>query len=113
MTENEAIKEIRRLCCNEPQYYLKGERKCKDNCMYGENFCAFQVAIKALEEVQKYRKLGTVEEVRELASRNEAKAKIKSEYKSIFFYQCPVCEEIVNIDDDFCDNCGQRLESEE
>lgn len=64
MTENEAINEIYMLCCNEPQYYPKGERKCKDNCMYGENFCAFQMAIRALEDVQEYRKIGTVEELK-------------------------------------------------
>lgn len=59
MTENEAKEYIRSRICNE-----KGiQRFCRDNCMYGEGKCAFQIAIKALEEIQQYRAIGTVEEL--------------------------------------------------
>lgn len=76
MREKEAIQEIQRLCCNENQYYVKGERKCKDNCMYGEDYCAFQIAIKALEDIQKYRELGTLEQVQQLKEHDTAKKDI-------------------------------------
>lgn len=62
MTENEAIKEIRHEVCNE-----KGvSSRCHDRCMYGEERCAYSMAIKALEEVQRYRELGTIEEFKDL-----------------------------------------------
>ena len=54
MTENEAKEYIRSRICNE-----KGiQRLCRDNCMYGEGQCAFQIAIQALEEIQQYRAIG-------------------------------------------------------
>lgn len=58
MTENEAIEIIKKDTCNNrciPQL-------CNDGCMYGDTKCAFSMAIKALEEVQQYRQIGTVEE---------------------------------------------------
>lgn len=119
MTENDAIKEIRRLCCNESQYYPKGENLCKDRCMYGENLCAFSVAIKALEEVQEYRKIGTVEEVREAVKKQKPIRKSRMPILSRLY--CPVCgvyNDEKNIKTkrmfrNYCVNCGQRLEREE
>ena len=62
MTENEAIKEIRHESCNE-----KGvSKRCHDRCMYGKEKCAYSMAIEALEEVMKYRELGTIEELKDL-----------------------------------------------
>lgn len=62
MTENEAIKEIRHEVCNE-----KGvSKRCHDRCMYGKEKCAYSMAIEALEEVMKYRELGTIEELKDL-----------------------------------------------
>lgn len=115
MTENEAIKEIQRLCCNESQYYQKGEMKCKDNCMYGDNFCSFQMAIKALKEVQAYRKLGTVEECREAVKKTKAKKIIKRSFVIPYEWidACPVCKEPLGRRTKYCRNCGQRLESGE
>ena len=81
MTEQEAIKEIHRICCNEPQYYQRGERKCNDKCMYGENLCVFQTAIKALEEVQEYRKIGSVEEVKNQKENLNVAYQIISDYE--------------------------------
>lgn len=62
MTENEAIKQIRKQICNE-----KGvQRYCRDNCMHGIEHCAYSIAIQALEEIQQYRAIGTVEEFKAL-----------------------------------------------
>lgn len=60
MTESEAIKIIKEKACNNrciPQL-------CNDGCMYENTKCAFSMAIKALEEVQQYRAIGTPEECR-------------------------------------------------
>lgn len=45
MTEREAIERIKKdICCERHvQHY------CDDSCMYGKNKCAYQKAIKALE----------------------------------------------------------------
>ena len=60
MTESEAIKEIREnMLCD---YCIAGCDECDiESC---SNKDAFSVAIKALEEVQQYRKIGTPEECR-------------------------------------------------
>lgn len=62
MTENEAIEEIKKKICGErPTQHI-----CSDGCMKGNDKCALSVAIKALEEVQQYRAIGTVEELKSL-----------------------------------------------
>lgn len=60
MTEREVIKEIREnMLCD---YCIAGCDECDiESC---SNKDAFSVAIKALEEVQQYREIGTVEECR-------------------------------------------------
>ena len=64
MTEVEAIKEIKHELCNE-----KGvSKRCHDRCMYGKEKCAYSMAIKALEEIQKYREIET--ELREKYNAN-------------------------------------------
>ena len=46
MTEIEAIEKIREQICNE-----KGvQRYCRDNCIHGTEYCAYSMAIKALEK---------------------------------------------------------------
>lgn len=67
MTENEAIKIIEEEACNNrciPQL-------CNDGCMYKSTKCAFSMAIKALEEIQQYRAIGTVEECRRAKEHRE------------------------------------------
>lgn len=61
MTENEAIEKIKEKACNNrciPEL-------CNDGCMYGNEKCAFSMAIQALETVQKYKDLES-----ELSKRN-------------------------------------------
>lgn len=59
MTPIEAIKKIRNQICNEKDV----QRYCRDNCMHGTEHCAYSMAIQALEEIQEYRELGTVEDI--------------------------------------------------
>ena len=73
MTENEAIKVLvtQKQCID-----MSSSGQCKINCgdckknipiAYQEK--SYEVAIKALEEIQQYRKIGTVEEIRKIIKR--------------------------------------------
>lgn len=80
---------------------------------------AVDMAIKALEEVQKYRKIGTVEECREAVEKQTAKKPTLIDYKkyanfvdNVDFlqdaYWCPNCKRVVR-SGSFCRDCGQKL----
>lgn len=98
--ENEAIEVIK---SNMPTsgYYMLRE--------------SLDMAIKALEEVQEYQKIGTVEECREAVKKTKAKKIIKRSF--VIPYEgidaCPVCKEPLGRRTKYCRNCGQRLESGE
>lgn len=76
---------------------------------------AMGMAIKALEEVQQYRQIGTVEECREAMEKQTAK-KVKSispvkdgdSYVGLIG-RCPCFGDILEEDTVYCD-CGQRLD---
>ncbi len=61
MTDNEAIKEF------EERLSIEGYKK-----YIPEYYAAMETAISALEEIQQYRALGTVEELRELVAKGKA-----------------------------------------
>ena len=86
----------------------------KDNFF---TYVADGVAIEALEEVQQYRKIGTVEECREAVEKQKA-IKPEASDSDFDYYKCPVCGEIIwstdNINDhNYCLNCGQAIDWEE
>lgn len=54
MTENEAIKEL--------ETSIDIAKMCIQNCERKNEIQGYEMAIKALEEIQKYREIGTVEE---------------------------------------------------
>ena len=56
LTEHEASEVIRKTICS--------SSKCNDSCLYGKNRCQYEMAMSALEEVQQYRALGTLEELK-------------------------------------------------
>lgn len=130
MTENEAIERIRTGICNE-----RGtQRFCKDSCMYGIDKCAYSMAIQALEEIPRYRDLGTVDELAEIQVQyyhllhqvKEFEAigtieelhelKEKSVAKKVIPYhpwggKCPSCSVIFTSRlTQYCGNCGQKLD---
>lgn len=72
------------------------------------------VAVKALSEIQQYRAIGTVEECREARERQIAK-KYKKIHpcKSVTYYQCPCCDGLLHINENFCGECGQAILWEE
>ena len=62
-------------------------------------------AIKALEEVQQYRAIGTPEECREAMEKMKPK---KTAIEAIKVHICPVCG--FSGIYDYCGNCGQRVQ---
>ena len=71
-----------------------------------------EICLKALEEVQKYRAIGTVSEFRELKEKATAK-------KPRFYahnYHCKECGNLVGNNEfewqrfEYCDKCGQKLD---
>ena len=117
MTENEAIERLRshRIFMQINDCYAK-----ENYNKFGElAFEANAMAIKALEEIQQYRAIGTVEECRETRERQRGK---KVEYipdmttLGMLNGICPVCGETIHIDrgcksnNSYCINCGQKLD---
>lgn len=79
--------------------------------------------IKALEEVQQYREIGTVEECREAVKKQKPKNVIKkckpvepediaAFGKDSYFGYCPECKSLQNTvwNQEYCGDCGQRLD---
>lgn len=120
MTENEAIKEMVKMhpkTCKMVNGRLKGGFDDHES----DEGIAFDMAIKALEEVQQYRAIGTPEECREWKEKQSAKKVISFDYNNgTVNYGCPVCKRkiISKIDgkwcggtfNEYCDRCGQKLD---
>ena len=63
------------------------------------------MAIKALEEVQQYRAIGTIKECQEAVEKMKPK---KTAIEAIKVHICPVCG--FSGIYDYCGNCGQRVQ---
>lgn len=42
--------------------------------------------------------------------RNEPKEVLKTEIAKMRFYKCPVCRDILDLNQNYCGGCGQRLD---
>lgn len=86
---------------------------------------AIEEAIKALEEVQQYREIGTLEECRKAVEKQKPKKPeiytdtvqtMNGSFQRDVF-ECPVCGDYVcNVEDEiprYCQSCGQKLEESE
>lgn len=111
MTENEAIKEL--------ETSIDLAKMCTQNYERKNEIQGYEMAIKALEEVQQYRQIGTVEECREAVEKQTAK---KPDYEGDGFsdgqlvydtWICPCCGKHYEVDCDryyYCQNCGQHID---
>ena len=121
MTEQEAIAIIKKnypKCCKMVNGRYEGGFDDTD-CELGQ---AFNIAIKALEEVQQYREIGTPEECRAAAVKQTAKKPIfnhnLSDTLSVFHCECgntiKVSHDIGIMNNNnapnYCSNCGCRLD---
>lgn len=99
MTEQEAIEIIKteKICVERNDAGINCDRNCGrcDLLMNSDKILvAYTMAISALEEIQQYRSLGTVEELREVREKQVPKKPvIKSDKFSdlIQHYYCPSC----------------------
>lgn len=115
MTENEAIK-IHIGDCEKRIERIKGfmESNCDaDISECCRNVRVLEKSIQALEEIQAYRAIGTVEECRIAVERMKPKKAVKDEYDRL---TCPNCTWIVYQDEyggrslPCCENCGQAID---
>lgn len=107
MTENEAIKEI--------EASIDLAKMCTQNYERKNEIQGYEMAIKALEEVQQYRQIGTVEECREAVEKQTAKKPVRLDKCT-----CPSCStynetwkkrrNTIPIDIVYCWHCGQSVE---
>lgn len=122
MTENEAIKiathclgvQAEQEVCEECDIYGNCHTDCKDVAV---------VAIKALEEIQQYRKIGTVEECRMAVEKQKPKEPTVLKQRYSDSYNCPKCGRslILKCGTDWfggqhyksCPNCGQAIRWDE
>ena len=104
-------------CMNKCDVFdCKGTDEC-DNCQYcysqgnfGEQKKAFETAIKAFEEIEQYRAIGTVEEFKALKEKNTPMELAEHNFQDeVHHYLCPMCRSIVNYCQNYCEECGQRL----
>ena len=108
MTDNEEVMILENLRpgCGEKLSFSEGEI-CE----------AIDTAISALEEIQQYRKIGTVEECQEAVEKQKPKKpkELDTEYE---YFICDNCGGVIACTDDFkshkyCLNCGQAIYWEE
>lgn len=102
MTENEAIKRIR--------YRIDTATDIAGKGTDGKTYEDMGMAIKALGEIQQYRSIGTVEECQMAKERMiPKKSVIGKVFKTMGYYQCPICGGLLMRDEKFCNDCGQRI----
>lgn len=119
MTEQEVMAIIKKnypKCCKMVNGRYKGGFDDTD-CELGQ---AFNIAIKALEEVQQYRAIGTPEECRAAVEKQTARKGIREKIKKGYnrgkhHYYCPVCYEKGDLRNKYnvglyCSDCGQKLD---
>ena len=93
MTEQEAIEKIKDL----------------SDRGYPTLRTAKEIAIKALEEVQQYREIGTVEECRKAVEKQKAKKPVLRNDNGKLRKSCPVCGCFFSPLSRSCPKCGQAI----
>lgn len=69
-----------------------------------------KMAIKALEEIQQYRAIGTVQHCREAVEKSQ-EMKLNPPIAGTFEYKgiCPVCGNKILLSENYCSQCGQKV----
>ena len=114
MTENEAKEILENDSCYECTYGTSfGASECKNKDCEIAN--ATKLAIQALEEIQQYRAMGTVDEFKALKEKNEPKKPTDTRYfgeAGYYIGLCPTCKSGNNSEFQYCGDCGQKLDWE-
>ena len=69
-----------------------------------------RAAMDALEELQHYRAIGTVEELQKIKEKITPSKSFVKEFLGEKYYQCPVCCWMLTHGEKYCNNCGQALD---
>lgn len=104
MTENEAIVRMRCRIDTATEVIGKGSD--------GKAYEDMEIAIKALEEVQQYRAIGTVEECRETRERQRGKKPVIGNDNGRPRKCCSVCGCFYSPTSKYCPKCGQGISQE-
>jgi hypothetical protein len=105
MTENEAIKILRKDSCYECAQGTDSPVNCEyRECRVAE---ATRAAIKALEEIQQYRQIGTLEECRAAMEKQTAK-RPRIIGNAMICPSCPRC--FKSASPTYCPSCGQMID---
>lgn len=111
MTENEAIDELNTS--------IDLAKMCTENLERKREVQGYETAIKALEEIQQYRAIGTPEECRAAVEKQTAR---RPDYEGDGYadghlvydtWICPCCGKHYEVDYDnynYCPDCGQKLD---
>ena len=75
-------------------------------------FAAIDTAIKALEEIQQYKEIGTVKECREAVEKQKAKKPVLRNDNGKLRKSCPVCGCFFSPLSRSCPKCGQAIDNE-
>lgn len=111
MTENGAIE---RLNCM--RLFMQINDKASESKFLEEDYIANKVAIKALEEIQQYRAIGTVEECQQARERQIGKKpkSINKVDEDAIYMKCANCGLTTvlyrGMEPDYCPKCGQKLD---
>ena len=110
MTESEAIEKLKNM-----RLFMQIIDKNSEHKFAEDDYKTNDMAIKALEEVQQYREIGTLEECRTAREKQIPKKPIKSEKQVIRYvntYCCPICNlEFTGTGiAKWCYHCGQKLD---
>lgn len=75
-----------------------------------KDFSTACLDLKIIDELREYKNIGTVEECREAREKQEPK-KYKKIHpcKSVNYYQCPCCNGLLHMNENFCGECGQAI----
>lgn len=89
---------------------VNGKDGCYSIAEYQE---AKTVAVQALEEIQQYRAIGTLEECRAAVEKQKPKKPVMDGYCCFESYECPTCHHDISNEQKYCDKCGQKLGDDE
>ena len=74
---------------------------------------AIDIAIKCMEEVEQYRALGTVEELKEAREKQVAKKPNIVGGEFIKLAECSECNTVIRFKQEYCHKCGNKVNWEE
>lgn len=89
----------------------KGDARPSEVYFTYEEYCeAVKMGIQALEEIQQYRAIGTVQQCKEAVEKSQ-EMKLRPPTVGTFDYKgvCPVCGNYILLSENYCSKCGQKV----